>query len=404
MRVIDTHLALLFATEVLLCPFIPDGSDLVFRYTSRDQNDGASTPLSIYSGRAPDSPSAAPSPGRKHVLAGLTVNQLAVLRHQLNNLALPKETPKAGTRKKLDKSAFNDMTPQKPRHENGNSESRNRTDESDEKKESSTVKTREKDDQSLRSNRSKPKVVHSVANDADYDDELDTDDEEEDDDDAMLLHSGDPIEAGLRQIMEMMMEERERKGTRRYRRKTDKRQVIFVLANYFVLFLSAIAIFAEIQARLPGWQTAIESHLTNVQDCAADKDALFKCVESGDFAGLSASVILYLSRSVATRRFFLLGFDSPKKLWTVVYEALVSSLCWGFSYLFIRRGLNPDTRDRFLHKYWKDCVYGSLAGFNAAFMKAVLKNLIPQEVVEDALRDRQLKIISWLPSFSLHGK
>ncbi|GKY93436.1 hypothetical protein MPSEU_000311200 [Mayamaea pseudoterrestris] len=383
--------------EVLLCPFIPDGSDLAFRYTTREQNDGASTPLSIYSGRAPDSPSAAPSPGRNKILAGLTVNQLAVLRHQLNNLAL--ETPKQGARKKFDKSE------KKNRPEDGNQEVKRRNDdeklEGGEKSEVSNLKVKEKDDQSLRSNRSKLQNVPSVVNN---DGESESD---EDDDDAMMLHSEDPIEAGLRQIMEMLMEDRERKDSsattsRRSRRKTDKRQVIFVLANYFVLFLSAIAIFAEIQAHLPGWQAAIEAHLTNVQDCAADKDALFKCVESGDFAGLSASVILYLSRSVATRRFFLLGFDSPKKLWTVVYEALVTSVCWGFSYLFIRRGLNPDTRDRFLHKYWKDCVYGSLAGFNAAFLKAVLKNLIPQEVVEDALRDRQLKIFSWLPSFSLH--
>jgi hypothetical protein len=364
---------------------------------TREQNDGASTPLSIYSGRAPDSPSAAPSPGRNHALAGLTANQLAVLRHQLNNLALPKETPKQSGRKKLNKSE------QKSRQDDKNQELKNRSEEEmaekSEKSESNNAKPKDRDDQSLRSNRSKLKVQAAVIDN----DELDSDEEyDEEEDDAMMLHSEDPIETGLRQIMEMLMEDRERKGNKRYRRKADKRQVIFVLANYFVLFLSAIAIFAEIQARLPGWQAAIEAHLTNVQDCAADKDALFKCVESGDFAGLSASVILYLSRSVATRRFFLLGFDSPKKLWTVVYEALVSSVCWGVSYLFIRRGLNPDTRDRFLHKYWKDCVYGSLAGFNAAFLKAVLKNLIPQEVVEDAFLERQLKIISWLPSFSLH--
>lgn len=78
---------------------------------------------------------------------------------------------------------------------------------------------------------------------------------------------------------------------------------------------------------------------------------------------------------------------------------MVTAFCWGFSYLFIRRAMNPATRPRFLHKYWKDAVYGSLAGFNAAFLKHVLKNLIPQEAVEDVLRERQLKILSWLPSF-----
>jgi hypothetical protein len=99
----------------------------------------------------------------------------------------------------------------------------------------------------------------------------------------------------------------------------------------------------------------------------------------GDFAGLIASVVLWLSRSASTKRIFLFGFKSPKQLWTVVYEALVAGVCWGFSYLFIRRAKNPETRKNYFQKYWKDAVYGSLAGFNAAFMKHVLKNLIPQE-------------------------
>lgn len=83
--------------------------------------------------------------------------------------------------------------------------------------------------------------------------------------------------------------------------------------------------------------------------------------------------------------------------------AVVTAICWGISYLFIRRGMNPDTRSRFLQKYWKDAVYGSLAGFNAAFLKQVLKNLIPQEAVEaqmaELVSQRQLRFLSWLPSF-----
>jgi hypothetical protein len=65
--------------------------------------------------------------------------------------------------------------------------------------------------------------------------------------------------------------------------------------------------------------------------------------------------------------------------------------------MFIRRGMNPDTRPNFIAKYWKDAVYGSLAGFNASFLKAVLKNLVPQEAVEHALQDNQLRILSWFP-------
>ena len=178
----------------------------------------------------------------------------------------------------------------------------------------------------------------------------------------------------------------------------EKKQVIFVIANYLVLFMSLIALSAEIQSRLPQWMDWVQQNYDSVQNCATDKDALIQCLSNGDFSGLVASFLLWATQSASAKRIFLFGFDTPKKLWTVVYEALVTAVCWGTSYLFIRRGLNPNTRQNFLHKYWKDAVYGSLAGFNAAFMKAVLKNLVPQDVALEALEGRQLRIFHWLGS------
>ncbi|KAL9179682.1 hypothetical protein ACHAXT_008972 [Thalassiosira profunda] len=176
----------------------------------------------------------------------------------------------------------------------------------------------------------------------------------------------------------------------------EKKQVIFIIANYFVLFMAFIALSAEIQNRLPGWMNWVQDNYDSVQNCATDRDALIECLSNGDFSGLVASFLLWITQSASAKRVFLFGFDTPKKLWTVVYEALVTAVCWGTSYLFIRRGLNPNTRHHFLHKYWKDAVYGSLAGFNAAFMKAVLKNLIPQDVALEALEGRQLRIFHWM--------
>jgi len=209
----------------------------------------------------------------------------------------------------------------------------------------------------------------------------------------------DQVEARLRELAELLIVDRRTRKKFSARRSKEKRQVIFVLANYFVLFLSLIAISAEIQARLPSWLQWVETQLQSVQKCATDQDALFECVSKGDVSGLIASFILWISRSAATKRFFLFGFESPKRLWTVVYEALVTAFCWGTSYMLIRRGMNPETRSNFLRKYWKDAVYGSLAGFNASFMKQVLKNLIPQEALEDALQERQHILLSWLPKF-----
>lgn len=179
----------------------------------------------------------------------------------------------------------------------------------------------------------------------------------------------------------------------------EKRQVLFMIANYFILFLSLIAISAEIHERAPRWMSWMDKNVKSVRNCAADRDALFECVSQGDFSGLIASIILWGTTSVTTKRLFLFGFDSPTKLWAVVYEAGVSAFCWSCSYMFIRRGLNPETRPNFLTKYWKDAVYGGLAGFNAAFLKAVLKNLIPQEQMLDVLDQRQVRIVSFLGKF-----
>jgi hypothetical protein len=213
--------------------------------------------------------------------------------------------------------------------------------------------------------------------------------------------AGGTIDARLEEIRELLLNGKPRKTPHRgsAARRQEKQQVVFVVANYFVLFLALIALSAEMQARAPNWMKMMENHVKNVRNCSENQEALFECVSRGDFAGLIASVGLWLSRSVTTRRIFLFGFDTPKKLWTVVYESLVSSICWGISYVFIRRGMNPDTRHRFIQKYWKDAVYGSLAGFNATFLKMVLKNLVPQDAVEDAFKERQLKFLSWLPSF-----
>jgi hypothetical protein len=370
----------MFISEIVLSPYIPDGSSFLLRFsfstkdTNNNGTDGMHTPGSQYSTiRAPISPSAAPSPHPGHDftrlnedLAGLNANQLAVLRNQLNGLRNPSKKH-AGQALKAN-GVERRSTPGKDLIEGeGTVTSRSAPKKSKDKKEGDDVDELEE--------------------------LMDSDDED------MFLQSDDPIEGKLRQVVEMLITDRQTKKGRKSSQPQEKRQVIFVLANYFVLFLSLIAISAEIQARAPLWASAMEAQLKDVQECAVDQEALFKCVSNGDIAGLIASVLLWLSRSVATKRIFLFGFESTKRLWTAVYESFVTGFCWGISYIFIRRGMNPDTRHRFIEKYWKDAVYGCLAGFNATFLKQILKNLIPQEAVEDALMKRQLKILDWLPSF-----
>ena len=353
--------------DIVLCPYIPNGSQFLLRFTTRDRSKDRESPI-----LPPVSPSAAPSPhpqkGRRD---GLDPEELKDLQQKLesmrprSNSTIRKNLLGQGQENIINQNMNNNIN--LPDQLNGNMPTR------------SVAQTPE-------ASAAAAATTHEEAAE-----------DEQSDEDEMVLHSEDPIEARLRQITELLLRDREAEA--KSSSPGTKRQVVFTLANYFVLFLSLIAISAEIQARAPTWIASLESQVKNVADCSADKDALFECVSRGDFAGLVASVLLWLSRSLATKKLFLFGFDSPQKLWTVVYECLVTSFCWGFSYLFVRRGLNPDTRSRFVQKYWKDAVYGSLAGFNAAFMKQVLKNFIPQEAVENAMKTQQLKILSWLPHF-----
>jgi hypothetical protein len=359
----------LVLSDTVLSPFLPDGSSFLLRFSTKEAGggggggDGNMTPSYYHRIAAgpPDSPSAAPSPYPSSTdlkRLDLNANQLALLGARLKGL-------QTSYPESYDPSSSSSAKPKRLR---------------------STI-VHKKETNGDNANATGGETENKL--DSSFNIKMD------DADDSNLPSTEDPIQARLLQITELLLEER----TNQKIPIQEKRQVVFVLANYFVLFLAMIAMSAEIQARAPQWHASLEQHYQKVQNCAADQDALFDCVSNGDFAGLIASVVLWISKSATTKRVFLFGFETPNKLWAVVYESLVTAICWGVSYMFIRRGMNPDTNHNFLQKYWKDAVYGSLAGFNAAFMKHVLKNLIPKEAIEvalqDALHDRQLKILSW---------
>jgi len=288
----------------------------------------------------PDSPSAAPSPYPSNAnLGSLDASQLATLRKQLDSVqgGEPRSGKKYGGLRRYQTTPSRHISDVPEEHPN------------DETK----VEPAEEENKSA--------VVEDVSdNDNDNDSETNT------------LQLESTVDAKLRQITELLLMDKQQQRDHHQYTQVKKRDVVFVLANYFVLFVAFITISAEIQARAPSWLGWIEKRLEDIETCSADSEALFKCIQNGEFAGLFATVILWMSRSATTKRLFLFGFDSPQKLWTVFYESLVGAFCWGCSYMFIRRGMNPDTRPNFLQKYWKDAMYGSLAGFNATFMKSVL--------------------------------
>jgi hypothetical protein len=53
-------------------------------------------------------------------------------------------------------------------------------------------------------------------------------------------------------------------------------------------------------------------------------------------------------------------------------DCLVNFLSWSFSYLFVRRLLNPETSPVVFEKFSTDAFYGGLAAATTAFMKPIL--------------------------------
>lgn len=396
--------------EIVLCPYIPDGSVFLLKFSLRDENaerraaekerlreqeeeaeEGrrrAYRAMDSYISEAPESPSAAPSPHPSSL-------DLVQLRQILtaSGLVAPTASPAAigGGAKEIALVAAQNKGPAIPPLGGALSE----------KKVASMGEAPIMQKTQDETTGGAEKIVSFQSPVRSPEKKISTEGDEGESKKENNKGEGDKVQDVLRQLNELLGVEDGSDGTHRHRWRhrdgnEERKQVVFVLANYFVLFLSLIVISAEIHERAPRWMDWVNTHVDSVQSCSKDSDALYKCVSEGNLAGLVASFIFWITCSAATKNILLFGFDSPQKLWTVVYEALVSAVCWGTSYIFIRRGLNPDTRRHFLHKYWKDAIYGSLAGFNAAFLKAVLKNLIPQDQVLDALETRQLRVVGWL--------
>ena len=395
------HSTLLLLTnfaEVVLCPFLPDGSQFLLKFRTvedkpaRTETNNRLPHRHPFASRAPDSPSAEPSPYPSNAnlsSLGGNLNSLHPQQVQLLNAAAALLRPPPLSLHSAAAAAAASTVPPSSSAATSAQAIKGKG------LQTPVIPADFPDMNEGGTNKTDPTGITSSTT---------TTAEERTD---------DLIEQQLRQLNELFLQRRaggtqftkstsEEEGRsndlveEEHYHREEKKQVIFLIGNYLILFMSLIAFSAEIQSRLPQMMKWVQENYDSVQNCATDRDALVDCLSKGDFSGLVASFLLWATQSVVAKRIFLFGFDTPKKLWTVVYEALVTAVCWGISYLFIRRGLNPNTRQNFVHKYWKDAVYGSLAGFNAAFLKAVLKNLVPQDVALEALEGRQLKIFNWL--------
>jgi len=76
-----------------------------------------------------------------------------------------------------------------------------------------------------------------------------------------------------------------------------------------------------------------------------------------------------------TDKFLLFGFDNLEKLRKHVVDNVIGSCVWGFTYLYVRRAMNPEFRKK-IPNFIQDGFYGTLATFCTGFLKAVVMNFL----------------------------
>ena len=76
-----------------------------------------------------------------------------------------------------------------------------------------------------------------------------------------------------------------------------------------------------------------------------------------------------------TDKYLLFGFDNLEKLRKHVVDNVIGSCVWGFTYLYVRRGMNPEFRKK-ITSFVQDGFYGALATFMTGFLKAVVMNFL----------------------------
>eukprot|EP00977_Amphora_coffeiformis_P017665 scaffold5860_cov223-Amphora_coffeaeformis.AAC.4 len=91
---------------------------------------------------------------------------------------------------------------------------------------------------------------------------------------------------------------------------------------------------------------------------------------------------------------WILGFRSSKKLWQTIYDRILSVTCWGLTFVFVRKGCNPQTRRNFLSRFGKGAILSTLSVFYSTFGRILLIQHVFHEP-RTALLDAVLVGVSW---------
>jgi hypothetical protein len=133
--------------------------------------------------------------------------------------------------------------------------------------------------------------------------------------------------------------------------KLTNRDVFYILAVYLALPLFVLLVTSQ-----------VHEHLHVVLPSDAGK-------KPKNITTTNMFIMEYLRAS----NLLLLGFPSSQTLWSTIYERVLSVLCWGLSFLFIRKGCNPESPVHFVANYWRGAVLSSLMILYSTFGRAVFQ-------------------------------
>ena len=100
-----------------------------------------------------------------------------------------------------------------------------------------------------------------------------------------------------------------------------------------------------------------------------------------------------------TRKVLLLGYPSSEILWSTIYDRTVSVSCWGLTFLLVRKGWNPETRQLNIQKRWRGAILSTLLVFYSTFGRMVfLQNNETFQQYKTPFWEAVLVGVSWATS------
>jgi len=180
-------------------------------------------------------------------------------------------------------------------------------------------------------------------------------------------------------LNELHRQLRPRTSNREIMAKATNQDVLRGIQNYFILPLLVFAMSSTLHGYLIGKLLLYgDKHNNDDGMCISRTDATINssCTLNLLLNNGSSTSSEEFIQWVVSSRILLLGFPTQQALQHQIFESILSAVCWGACFLFIRKGCNPETRQGFFTKFWRGTCFSMLSIFNGSMLRAIVKGSI----------------------------